>query len=138
MDLIKKTKDILEVHCFFMIGIPGENYDEMQDTFDFIKNSAPDSMSMSIAVPLPGTELLEICERNNYLIDGFSFDLNFERVGSINTDDFSGSDLEMLLNKKNKELNEYLVSKNPRAKYKYDEFSDRHAEIDKKTLFNKV
>ena len=138
METILETKKIMEVHCFFMIGIPGETLEDMQDTFNFIKEASPDSMSMSIAVPLLGTELFDLCSKNNYLSTDFTTDLSFERVGNINTDDFTGKQLEKLLGEKNQELNKYLASKNHRAHKKYDSFALKHKNIDKKTLFDKI
>jgi len=136
--IIKETKPHLDVHCFFMIGLPGETYSDMEETFKFIKDTQPNSVSISIAMPLPGTELLEICKKNNYISSDFTFDMMFEHGGNISTPDFQGKDLEKMLHKKNRELNEFLVRMNKDNFKKYEDFAKIHKKIKVKKLYDKV
>jgi anaerobic magnesium-protoporphyrin IX monomethyl ester cyclase len=137
-NLIKKTRDIIDVHCFFIIGTPGETREEMEDTFNFIKETSPNSVSIAIAMPLPGSELYDICKENKYIKDDYLFDKSFVREGHIDTKEFKGKELELLLIEKNKELNEYLIKVNPKSREKYEKFARSHKLKDEMSLLEKV
>jgi anaerobic magnesium-protoporphyrin IX monomethyl ester cyclase len=49
----------LEVYGFFMIGLPGETEETMQQTIDFAKELRLDMAKISITSPLPSTPLYE-------------------------------------------------------------------------------
>ena len=52
----------LKVHAFMMVGFPGENYESLKQTIDFLKQIDPDEFSFTVAYPLPGTELFHMVE----------------------------------------------------------------------------
>lgn len=52
----------LKVHAFMMVGFPGENYESLKQTIDFLKELSPDEFSFTVAYPLPGTELFHMIE----------------------------------------------------------------------------
>ncbi|MEK7449642.1 MAG: radical SAM protein, partial [Planctomycetota bacterium] len=52
---------------FFMIGLPGETKETVQKTIEFAKRTNPDYMTMSIAMPHPGTVLYDYLQEHNYL-----------------------------------------------------------------------
>lgn len=52
----------LKVHAFMMVGFPGENYESLKQTIDFLKELNPDEFSFTVAYPLPGTELFHMVE----------------------------------------------------------------------------
>jgi len=52
----------LRVHAFMMVGFPGENYESLKQTIDFLKGLNPDEFSFTVAYPLPGTELFHMVE----------------------------------------------------------------------------
>ena len=55
----------LLVHTFWILGFPGETYEEMQKTIDFALNSGADSFSIAILCPLPGTPIYrEVMKKN--------------------------------------------------------------------------
>lgn len=57
-DNINKAKDAgLFVHSFWIVGFPGETYDEINKTIEIASESGADSFSLSIFNPLPGTPL---------------------------------------------------------------------------------
>ena len=45
------------VHTFWILGYPGESYEEIQETVNFAMNSGADSFSFAILSPLPGTPI---------------------------------------------------------------------------------
>lgn len=89
-------KNGLKVGVFLVIGSPGETLDEMRESFRFVRRLKVDTYHISVAMPLPGTELLEICQKNGYLIPGFSWDsLRIDKF-SIQTPDWTIAQLKRL------------------------------------------
>lgn len=60
-------KNGLFVQGFFVIGIPGEREQDRIDTAQFIKDVELDWASFSLAAPIRGTELYDICIKNKYI-----------------------------------------------------------------------
>jgi len=59
-EAIAKTKQAgIEVKAFFMLGLPGDTEETMQETIDFAKKLDPDIATFSITIPFPGTEIYE-------------------------------------------------------------------------------
>jgi radical SAM superfamily enzyme YgiQ (UPF0313 family) len=52
----------------FMIGLPGDNKETIQQTFNFAKKLNPDMAFFQQAVPFPGTEFYKWVNENNFLI----------------------------------------------------------------------
>lgn len=61
----KKAK--LEVAGYFMIGLPGETKETMQQTIDFAKSLNLDLAKISITIPLPATELFNELNKKNLI-----------------------------------------------------------------------
>ena len=59
----------LFVQGFFVMGIPGEREQDRIDTLQFIKDVGLDWASFSLASPIRGTELYDICIKNKYIPD---------------------------------------------------------------------
>ena len=62
-------KNGLFVQGFFVMGIPGEREQDRIDTTQFIKDVELDWASFSLASPIRGTELYDICVKNKYIPD---------------------------------------------------------------------
>jgi anaerobic magnesium-protoporphyrin IX monomethyl ester cyclase len=62
-------KNGLFVQGFFVIGIPGEREQDRIETTQFIKDVGLDWGSFSLAAPIRGSELYDICVRNKYIPD---------------------------------------------------------------------
>lgn len=59
-EAVAKTKKAgIEVKCFFMLGLPGETEETMQETIDFAKKLDPDTATFCIILPFPGTEIYQ-------------------------------------------------------------------------------
>lgn len=54
----------LKVHGFFVIGMPWETRQTLEETYRFVRRLNPDFFDFNIAYPLPGTEFYEIVERD--------------------------------------------------------------------------
>ncbi|MBI3734967.1 radical SAM protein, partial [Candidatus Sumerlaeota bacterium] len=50
----------LRVHTFFVIGLPWETEETLEQTYQFARKLDPDFFDFNIAYPLPGTEFYEI------------------------------------------------------------------------------
>ncbi len=57
-EIFKLTKKLkIETLAYFMIGLPSENAEDIQDSFDLAKELKPDYAHFTIFSPYPGTEL---------------------------------------------------------------------------------
>jgi len=57
----------IKVHGTFIIGLPVESRDSIEDTIRFAQELDPYSIQVSIAAPFPGTELYDEAVRNGWL-----------------------------------------------------------------------
>ena len=65
---IKITKDVgVSSHAYFMMGFPGETYEQILDTINFMKKAKPTTSCLSIVTPYPGTELYDIAKQQGLL-----------------------------------------------------------------------
>lgn len=58
----------LLVHGDFIIGLPGETRETIENTKRLIKDIKPEILQVSVASPFPGTEFYEWCVENGYLL----------------------------------------------------------------------
>lgn len=83
----------------FVIGFPGETWEQIRETFRFAESINVDLVNFHIATPLPKTELLEICLRDGYLPKDFDIEESSTSgyaKGLISTTEFTPSELEIL------------------------------------------
>jgi radical SAM superfamily enzyme YgiQ (UPF0313 family) len=83
----------------FVIGFPGETWDQIRDTFQYAEKLDVDMVNFHIATPLPQTELMDICVRDNLLPDDYTQNIaSYSGYGKglITTKDFSPFELEVL------------------------------------------
>jgi len=98
--IIKEAKRLeYEIACLFVIGLPGETWDQIMETVNFAGDIDVDWVVFSLATPLPNTHLYEISKSKGYLDPNFSF-TNFNYFGfgkgTIQTDEFSPHELQMI------------------------------------------
>jgi anaerobic magnesium-protoporphyrin IX monomethyl ester cyclase len=120
IDLAKKYE--FETIACFVIGLPGETWDQILDSVNFADKINVDWVVFNIATPLPNTELYDIAKKGGYLEPGFNYtDFEFFGYGhgSITTDDFTPIELQMLrafewdrINFKTKEKQEKIALMN--------------------------
>lgn len=76
----------------FMVGIPGESIEDMEESIEFAKRIEPDSIQVSIATPLPSTELVDIAKKIGRIeITDWEM-IDYMWHGVIRTEDFSPQD----------------------------------------------
>jgi len=100
LQVARKARELgLETSADFIIGIPGETWDQMRDTFRFAEEMDVDMVSFHVATPLPQTELYQIAKDKGYLPPDFDFwkyqFFGFGR-GVITTEEFRPQDVHML------------------------------------------
>jgi hopanoid biosynthesis associated radical SAM protein HpnJ len=60
----------IAIHGTFIVGLPGETRDTIQQTIAFAKDINPHTIQVSIAAPYPGTLLYEQAVANGWLVNG--------------------------------------------------------------------
>jgi radical SAM superfamily enzyme YgiQ (UPF0313 family) len=78
----------LRVHTFFVIGLPWETEETLENTWQFIQELDPDFFDFNIATPLPGTELHGIALKENLFEESYDPKRAGYATGSTRT--FSG------------------------------------------------
>lgn len=96
---ICRELDIL-MQANFVIGFPGETWDEIRDSLRVAEELDLDMVDIHIATVLPKTELFELAKKTHSLPEDFTFfkdDINFGfGKGNITTDEFTPMELEVL------------------------------------------
>jgi len=64
-----KKLDII-VRDFNIVGTPGETKETVEKTVEINRKVLPDQIQVSIFYPYPGTELYELCKKNNWIVEG--------------------------------------------------------------------
>ena len=59
----------IAVHGTFILGLPGETRETIEETIRFAREIDPHTIQVSLAAPYPGTTLYEEAQRNNWLAD---------------------------------------------------------------------
>ncbi len=59
----------LLIHGTFILGLPGETRDTIEETIRFARDMDPYSLQVSLAAPYPGTSLYEEARREGWLVD---------------------------------------------------------------------
>tara|TARA_B100002003_G_C14107139_1_gene532496 strand:- start:45 stop:1592 length:1548 start_codon:yes stop_codon:yes gene_type:complete len=89
----------LELEADFVIGFPGETWEEIRQTTNLGEELDADAVKFAIATPFPGTELFRKAVEKSYLPEDFDFyrddALGFAH-GVIETEEFTVQELEML------------------------------------------
>jgi hopanoid biosynthesis associated radical SAM protein HpnJ len=60
----------IKIHGTFVLGLPGETRETIQQTIDFARDIDPDTLQVSLAAPYPGTELYRQAHEQGWLADG--------------------------------------------------------------------
>lgn len=86
-----------------LIGFPGETKQDIEDTRQFLKTLNANWYRISVATPLVGSEMFDICLKNNY-IKGDYISCDFKRA-IVETPDFTPEWLQEKAYELNLELN---------------------------------
>lgn len=90
-----KAKGII-VLANFIVGFPGEKWDEIRETIRYAENCDADYVKIFVAVPLKNTKMWDMAVK----MDSFEGDINEIvvdwRNGQLKTDEWSGKDVSVL------------------------------------------
>lgn len=92
--LLKKYK--IDFAANFIVGFPGETWEEIRQTIKFAEEFNADYTKIFIATPLPNTELHDLAKAGGYLKQNFSFNKHLWTDGWIDTEEFRSKDLKIL------------------------------------------
>ena len=100
---LKKSREIIrnakklgyEIISNFVIGFPGETWDQIRQTVDFAQSLDIDLVNFHIATPMPKTRLMDICIKEGFL-DSEDDLISGYTKGIISTSEFSSMDLQIL------------------------------------------
>jgi len=113
----------ISCHLFLIVGFPGETIEEMEQTVEFAKALGPDSCSLSLYTPIPGTPLFRFSEKNGYLVDDFSEERILFAKSNIKIPGYTSEEFEEQVASWTQELNLQLLE---RDSEKYFEKYGRH------------
>jgi len=84
----------IKTYLSFMFGLPGESWDTVQETVDFVKKVLPNSAQFNITVPYPGTELYEEGVKKGYIPEELDWRQLFQHSSILRTEHMSPAELE--------------------------------------------
>ena len=104
------------VHCFYIVGFPGETKEQMEQTVKFAAESGSDSFSLAIFSPLPGTPLYhEIEEKSLWWNPDYKPEHTLYTRSLVKVDGFSSKEeFEQWVDENNRYLNNLLKIKDPK------------------------
>ncbi len=113
-EMVNKMKDLdIQVHSFFISGFPGETKEQIKRSFAFAKTMDLDSAWFFIANPTPGSELYDICKKEGYIDDDFSFENIEYTLSHIKNKEFTPKEMEKLVIKQFSNYNLGQMVKHP-------------------------
>jgi len=91
------TKDAhklgLVIHGDFILGLPGETRETIQNTIAFAKELDVETIQVSLAHAYPGTELYEFATKNNFLVSGNMVDEGGHQLAHIQYPGLAAEDI---------------------------------------------
>jgi anaerobic magnesium-protoporphyrin IX monomethyl ester cyclase len=69
IDAVKRTRKAgIGAHCSFILGLPGETRETMEESISLSKELKPDTASFSIATPFPGTPMYHEYDEKGFIL----------------------------------------------------------------------
>ena len=91
--VIRLTKQSgIKVLCSFIFGLPGENWDTVEETIQFVKETLPTGVQFNVAVPYPGTELYRWAIEKS-LLKEMDWRQLYQHESIVGTEDMTPEDL---------------------------------------------
>lgn len=95
--IIKKLKEAeIDIAANFVIGFPGETWEEIRQTIKFAEDIDVDYVKIFVATPFRNTELYELAKKGGFLVEEFDVANCIWSEASIKTDEFQPEDLKFL------------------------------------------
>ena len=91
---INWAKDVgIKTYASFMVGLPGESWDTIQETLEFIKSTLPNGAQFNVAVPYPGTELYKIAKTSGWIAGNLDWRTLYQHSSAMRTAEMTSSEL---------------------------------------------
>ena len=92
---IKWTKEArIKVYCSFILGLPGETWETIKETLDFVKRTLPNGAQFNIAVPYPGTKLYSLALEKGWINPHLNWKELYQHKANMRTEALSTKELE--------------------------------------------
>lgn len=91
-EMAKRTG--VKTHAHFMIGVPGETLEDMEQTLHYARKVAADSIEFNMLTPWPGTAFYDLCIEKGFLVETNTAKFNEKRKCYVSTDKFTNSEVE--------------------------------------------
>ena len=99
-DVFKWTKKAgIKTGAYFLLGIPGETLENMQETIDFAIKVNPDVVNFNMVRPLPKTEMYELAEKFGKITAKGRDDFNFDAKPIFESKDWTSEQVEDMYHK---------------------------------------
>ncbi len=85
----------IKVFCSFIFGLPGENWETVNETIRFVTHSLPTGAQFNVAVPYPGTELYDIAVERGWVKKDFGWADLLQHEASMRTDELTADELNL-------------------------------------------
>ncbi|MGA3059736.1 MAG: radical SAM protein [Candidatus Bathyarchaeia archaeon] len=93
-DAINLTKEVgMKVYCSFIFGLPGENWNTVNETIKFVRRTLPTGAQFNVAVPYPGTELYQIALKKGWIKAGIDWSTMYQHESAMRTDELTSEEL---------------------------------------------
>jgi len=97
---VKNCKKVgISIHGDFIIGLPGETRETIQRTIEFAKELDTETIQVSLAHALPGTELYDLVRNNNFLSSEALADAGGHQLPHIGYPGLSPQDMMAAVNR---------------------------------------
>lgn len=92
---IKSAKEAgIKTYCSFIIGLPGETKDTIQETYDFVRRTRPTGAQFNVAVPYPGTPMFEEAVEKGWVKPTLNWRDLYQHSANMRTDSLTENQLE--------------------------------------------
>lgn len=82
-----------KVAASFILGLPGENKESIEQTLNFIFETDPDVVEINLLTPYPGTDIYEKPEEFGIKITNQNWNYYLHTIPIVETGNLSSSDL---------------------------------------------
>jgi len=84
----------IKTYASFIVGLPGETWNTVKATLQFVKNTRPNGAQFNVAVPYPKTELYEIAKTNGWITENLDWKAFYQHNSVMRTAQLSPSELD--------------------------------------------
>jgi len=84
----------IKTYCSFMFGLPGETWDTVQETIEFVKRTLPNGAQFNVTVPYPGTKLFEQAVEKGWVSNDIDWTKLYQHMSTMRTESLTPKDLE--------------------------------------------